>query len=59
MSGGKIEPFLRPEMDVKIYVKDLYERRIRIPKLKKLYEKKIARLQSFQRGKDIWKNNRY
>ena len=46
-------------MDFKIYEKDLYERRIRIPKLKKLYEKKIARLQSFQRGKDIWKNNRY
>ena len=49
----------KAEMDFKIYEKDLYERHIRIPKLKELYEKKIARLQSFQRGKDIWKNNNY
>lgn len=43
--------------DYSIYEKDIIERHIRIPKLKELFERKITSLQSFQSGKDIWKDN--
>lgn len=43
------------EMDFSIYEKDIYERHIRIPKLKEMYEKKRMKLRAFQNGKDIWK----
>ncbi len=46
----------KAEMDFSIYEKDVAERRIRIPKLKELYEKKRERLREFQKGKDIWKS---
>ena len=42
-----------------IYEKDIYERHVRIPLLKELYEKKINSLKAFQNGKDVWKTNRY
>ena len=41
--------------DFDIYTMDLVERRIRIPKLKELYEKKLNNLYLFQKGKDLWK----
>lgn len=44
------------EMDFSIYEKDIYERHIRIPKLKEMYEQKCLKLKAFQNGKDIWKN---
>ena len=43
-------------MDFDIYKNDIYERQVRIPKLKALYEKKLQNLKAFQHGKDIWKN---
>lgn len=43
------------EMDFSIYEKDIYERHIRIPKLKEMYEQKCLKLKAFQNGKDIWK----
>ena len=46
----------KAEMDFSIYEKDVLERHIRIPKLKELYERKLAKLRAFQKGKDIWKN---
>ena len=49
----------KAEMDFKIYEKDLYERHIRIPRLRELYEKKLMKLKAFQGGKDIWKTERY
>ncbi len=42
-------------MDFSIYEKDMYERKIRAPKLTELFEKKLLRLDAFQHGKDIWK----
>ncbi len=48
----------KAQMDFDIYTKDLYERQIRIPKLKELYEKKLSLLSSFQAGKDLWKTYR-
>lgn len=42
-------------IDFSIYEKDMYERKIRAPKLKELFEKKLLRLDAFQHGKDIWK----
>lgn len=45
-------------MDFDIYTKDLYERQIRIPKLKELYDKKLSMLSAFQDGKDLWKTFR-
>ena len=45
----------KAEMDFDLYEHDLYERHIRIPKLKELYERKIENLRAFQNGKDIWK----
>ena len=48
----------KAQMDFYIYTKDLYERQIRIPKLKELYEKKLSLLSSFQAGKDLWKTYR-
>ena len=45
----------KAEMSFEIYEKDILERHIRIPELKKLYEKKMDHLRSFQKGKDIWK----
>lgn len=33
----------------------ILERHIRIPELKKIYEKKMDHLRIFQKGKDIWK----
>jgi hypothetical protein len=50
---------LEADVDFGIYEKDLVERQIRIPKIRDLYEKKIARLKAFQSGKDIWKTARY
>lgn len=47
----------KAEMDFSIYENDLYERRIRIPKLKKMYERKLEALRAFQKGRDIWKTN--
>ncbi len=47
------------EMDFHLYERDVYERHIRIPKLKKLYEKKLIKLKAFQNGKDIWKDVRF
>ena len=41
----------KAEMDFKIYEKDLYERHIRIPKLKELYEKKICKITIFSKRK--------
>ncbi|MBE5860455.1 MAG: hypothetical protein E7301_10100 [Butyrivibrio sp.] len=38
-----------------IYGKDLFERQIRIPRIKKLYEQKLMKLEAFQKGKNIWK----
>jgi hypothetical protein len=46
-------------MDFSIYENDIIERRIRIPKLKELYERKLESLNAFQKGKDIWKNSGY
>ena len=46
----------RAEMDFEIYEMDLIERRIRIPKLKELYKKKLDNLHLFQNGKDLWKD---
>ena len=45
----------KAEMDFSIYENDVTERRIRIPVLEELYEKKRLRLLAFQNGKDIWK----
>ena len=49
----------KAEMDFSIYEMDVTERRIRIPKLKELYERKRENLKMFQEGRDIWKNARY
>lgn len=46
----------KAEMDFSIYEKDVLERHIRIPKLKELYERKLEKLRTFQKGKDIWKS---
>ena len=43
------------EMDFSIYEKDILERHIRIPELKRLYQKKVDSLRNFQSGRDIWK----
>lgn len=43
-------------MDFEIYDMDLVERRIRIPKLKELYKRKLDNLYSFQKGRNIWKD---
>ncbi|WP_031547538.1 hypothetical protein [Oribacterium sp. FC2011] len=48
----------KAQMDFNIYTKDLYERQVRIPKLKEFYKKKISMLSSFQDGKDLWKTYR-
>lgn len=48
----------KAEMDFTIYEKDVYERHIRIPLLREVYEKKLMRLKQFQNGKDIWKTGR-
>lgn len=45
----------KAEMDFSIYEKDILERHIRIPELKRLYQKKLDSLRIFQKGKDIWK----
>ena len=47
----------KAEMDFSIYENDVTERRIRIPVLEELYEKKRLRLLAFQNGKDIWKSS--
>ena len=47
------------EMEFDIYEKDMIERHIRIPKMKEMYEKKLMKLKSFQKGKDIWKALNY
>ena len=39
-----------------IYKKDLYERQIRIPQIKRLYEQKLMKLEAFQKGRNIWKD---
>lgn len=46
-------------MDFEIYEMDLIERKIRIPKIKELYQKKLDNLHLFQSGKDIWKEKTY
>lgn len=43
-------------MDFSVYEMEVIERRLRIPKLRELYEKKCECLQAFQSGKDLWKN---
>ena len=43
-------------MSFDIYEKDLYERQIRIPRLKQLYEQKLMKLEAFQKGRNIWKD---
>lgn len=45
-------------MDFSLYEQDVTERRIRIPKLKELYERKLDKLAAFQCGVDIWKDHR-
>ncbi len=45
----------KAEMDFSIYELDVVERQIRIPLLKKLYNRKKENLRSFQKGKDLWK----
>ena len=42
-------------LDFEIYDMDLVERRIRIPKLKELYNIKLYNLPLFQNGKNLWK----
>ena len=49
----------KAEMSFDIYSRDMLERRIRIPKLMELYEKKRSALEAFQNGKDLWKYNRH
>ena len=49
----------KAQMDFSIYEMDVVERHIRIPQLKRLYEKKCENLRAFQRGKDIWKGRNY
>lgn len=46
----------KAKIDFEIYEMDLIERRIRIPKLKELYKKKLDNLYLFQNGKDLWKD---
>ena len=48
----------RADMDFSIYEMEVVERRIRIPKLKELFERKQENLRAFQAGKDLWKNRR-
>ena len=48
----------KAEMDFSLYENDVIENHIRIPLLKKLYEKKRENLKEFQKGKDIWKKYR-
>lgn len=43
-------------MDFSVYEMEVVERRLRIPKLRELYERKCESLRAFQRGKDLWKN---
>lgn len=45
----------KADMSFDIYEKDFFERQIRIPRLKKLYEQKLMKLEAFQKGKNIWK----
>ena len=47
----------KAEMSFSIFEKDILERRVRIPRLEALYNVKLNRLEQFQNGKDIWKNN--
>lgn len=49
----------KADVDFSIYQMEVMERRIRIPKLKELYERKCENLQAFQRGKDLWKDRRF
>lgn len=46
----------KTDISFDIYEHEVYERKIRIPKLRELFDKKRAMLDAFQRGKDIWKN---
>ena len=46
-------------MDFGLYEQDIAERGIRIPRLKEIYEKKLELAAAFQRGKDIWKSEKY
>ena len=41
-----------------IYEKDVEERHVRIPYLKKRFEQKLFELEQFQKGKDIWKTDK-
>lgn len=43
-------------MDFSVYEMEVVERRLRIPKLRELYERKCESLRAFQCGKDLWKN---
>lgn len=49
----------KADVDFSIYQMEVMERRIRIPKLKELYERKCENLRAFQRGKDLWKDRRF
>ncbi len=42
-------------MSFDIYKNDMYERQIRIPRIKNLYEQKILKLAAFQNGRNLWK----
>ena len=45
----------KADMGFEIYEKDLFERQIRIPRIKELYKQKLMKLEAFQKGKNIWK----
>lgn len=45
----------RVEPDFSVYEKDIPERQARIPYVKELFERKLSSLESFQKGRDIWK----
>ncbi len=49
----------KADIDFKVFEKDILERRVRIPLLKELFDKKKMSLLAFQSGKDIWKNNKH
>ncbi len=49
----------KAEMNFSVYENDVFERKIRIPEVKRLYEKKLDSLRAFRAGKDIWKPRTY
>ena len=47
----------RIEMDFSVYLQDIQERQIRIPKMSELFKRKVDLLSAFQQGRDIWKDS--